>query len=272
MTWKMYRITFRLLSPLHVGWFKQGNLQRTRPYVSGKALWGALTLRLTRDNGLGDYQKCGEKVNQELALSYFYPSTQADTVTLWPWEDPAEFAWRYLNTYASTALNYEQNSAEEGSLHETEYLAPYTRQGEPVYLVGYLFEREGGSLKWRQALSRLQVGGERKYGWGRLKVETVRDESAQKGFWPAWQVALSGARPSLRADGQAKLYAHLLHSDALLNLWGTLEPLVGRETESAAHHGGRVSFHRLAWAPGSSLAALNNPLRIGNFGLWELDS
>lgn len=267
MAWKMYRVTFRLLAPLYVGWFKQGNVQRTRPYVTGKTLWGALTARLTREGGTGNYQQIGQEVSQRLAFSYFYPSNKSDCVMLWPWEKPDEFAWLYLNTYVSTALNYEQNSAEEGSLHETEYIAPYTREGEPVYLIGYIFEQQECSLKWKDVLSRLQLGGERTYGWGRVQVQD--DPQEAQNFWPGWKVDLTGPRPRLEAQAEATLYAHLFHSDSLLNLCGALEPLVGRETGEADQFGRRIVPLGLAWAPGARLMAPHS-LQIANFGLWQI--
>ncbi len=267
MAWKMYHVAFRLLAPLHVGWFKQGNLQRTRPYVTGKTLWGALTARLTRDGNRNDYQTVGTQVSQFLAFSYFYPSTRPDRVVFWPWENVEKFAWRYLNTYASTALNCDQNSAEEGSLHETEYIAPYTREGEPVYLVGYLLEQQGCSLKWKDALSRLQLGGERTYGWGRVQVQD--DPQEAQNFWPGWKVDLTGPRPRLEAQAEATLYAHLSHSNSLPNLGGALEPLVGRETEKADQFGRRIVPLGLAWAPGARLME-SHPLQIADFGLWQI--
>ena len=45
MAWRAYKIVLRLRSPLHIGRGKVGNLQRTRPYVAGRNLWGALTAR-----------------------------------------------------------------------------------------------------------------------------------------------------------------------------------------------------------------------------------
>ena len=46
MTWTVYRVTWRLLAPMHIGWRKLGNMQQTRPYVTGRNLWGAFTARL----------------------------------------------------------------------------------------------------------------------------------------------------------------------------------------------------------------------------------
>jgi hypothetical protein len=49
MNWIGYRVVFRLRSPLHIGWRKAGNVQVTRPYLTGRSFWGALTERLVRD-------------------------------------------------------------------------------------------------------------------------------------------------------------------------------------------------------------------------------
>ncbi len=265
MAWGMYFITFRLLSPMHIGWFKQGNLQRTRPYLSGKVLWGALTARLARMGG-GQYKEIGDQLNQSLAFSYFYPSTEMNQVSLWPWgENADEFAWRYLSSYASTALNYEQNSAEEGSLHETEYISPYTRQGERVYLVGYIFEKENCSLSWQEALKWLQLGGERRYGWGR--VQLINEPQRTTAFWPGWKVALNTKLPTLKGE-EATLYAHLLYANLPGQVQGTLEPLVGRETRTANQHGRYIRSDGLAWVPGSICKGALT-VQIGDFGILK---
>jgi len=168
-----HRIVFRLCAPLHSGWRKLGNLQQTRPYVTGRMLWGALTARLVRDaNNGANYGEVGQNIDEGFpAFSYFYPSVNPKKVELWPWDDPELFSWLFLGSYASTALR-DGHSAEEGMLHETEYIAPRTRDDRPVYLIGYLLEPSGKfQSEWHQALSRLQLGGERGYGWGRLAVE-----------------------------------------------------------------------------------------------------
>lgn len=267
MTWKMYKVRLRLLAPLHVGWLKQGNLQRTRPYVTGKALWGALTARLTRDYPhLGSYQQVGEQVKTQLAFSYFYPAT-GDRVDCWPWGAQAdEFAWCYLHSYASTALDYQHNRAEEGSLHETEYIAPQTREGKPVYLLGYIFEREGCTLpRWRDVLPHLQLGGERGYGWGRVRPEGEPQETRK--FFPGWQVDLDGERPVLRAEGEgAVFYAHVQAQGVQAR--GVIEPFLGRETASDGQHGERLSQARICWAPGGQLLEAGK-MEIGEFGIWR---
>ncbi len=271
MTWKMYKVVLRLLAPLYIGHMKLGNVQRTRHYVTGKALWGALTARLTRDTSQGnDYVGMGKRVNDELAFTYFYPAI-ADDVDKWPWDDTDEFAWRYLNTYASTALNYSHNSAEAGGLHETEFIAPRTRpfandESEQVYLVGYVFERDDCALDWRTALSRLQLGGERTYGWGRVRLENHPAES--ESFWSGWSIELNHDRPRLRAQGdKAPLYAYTL-TNGFSKAQGSIEPLLGRETNEAGAHGKVLKDARICWVPGAQVAQ-DAWLQIGNYGIWQ---
>lgn len=281
MIWTMYRVVFRLLAPLHVGYFKQGNLQRVRSYVTGRVLWGALTARLARDFGR-EYAEVGDQVNEQLAFSYFYPSTDPSKVTLFPWQDEEKFAWLYLNAYASTALNYSHNVAEEGSLHETEYIAPWTREGDPVYLVGYLLEREGCDLRWRQALNRLQLGGERTYGWGRVACDDERSIQQTEKFFDGWDVDLNADRPRVIAQpgGQWHLVAHALAADpsnsrvhkAVSGISGLVEPLVGRETRSADGFGAYMSQAYICYAPGSLVTDDEFTCSIGPYGIWEAEN
>ena len=257
-----------------------GNVQRTRHYVTGKALWGALTARLTRDypelsreysEAKQKYEHVGKLLNEQLAFSYFYPAVGAE-VKPFPWDNADDFAWRYLNTYASTALDYGRNSAEDGSLHETEFIAPVTRSDKKVNLIGYIFERDDGSLPWRKVpwrkvLSCLQLGGERTYGWGRVRLESEPRDCGTT-FWDGWQVELDKACPELRATGDnANLYAHTL-TDGLDDARGRIEPLVGRTTTQAIAHGRELSGAQVCWMPGAKLTSANVTLQIGENGVW----
>jgi len=133
MNWIGYRVVFRLRSPLHIGWRKVGNVQVTRPYLTGRSFWGALTERLARDTmartgqiatNSNGYREVGKQVNEVLAFTYFYPALQSGNnyQVVWPWDDERTFRHRFLSSYQSTALIYPAHSAAEGSLHEIEYL------------------------------------------------------------------------------------------------------------------------------------------------------
>jgi hypothetical protein len=271
MEWKAYQIGFRLLSPLHIGWRKSGNLQQTRPYVTGRALWGALTARLTRESGKANYEEVGKQVDEQLAFTYLYPSTKADQVTLWPWErDWDEFAWTYLGSYVSTALE-DGRKGEDGSLHETEFISPRTRDGGRVYLTGYLFVRDNyAEALLRRVLKNLQMGGERGYGWGWLAPEFAYDTKPIKQGDPCFQdfkFAGGTSRPILEANSKtARLLAHTVIDNE--SAAGEIEPLLGRITDGAGRFGQTPSPAETCWKPGKTVAA-SDRFAINPKGLWK---
>lgn len=264
MVWKAYLVSFRLLSPMHIGWRKLGNLQQTRPYVTGRNLWGALTARLTRELGGSNYQEIGEQIDTQLAFTYFYPSKQPEEVSLWPWgEKRDEFAWAFLGSYASTALE-DSHSAEPGSLHETEFIAVRTRDAQQVYMVGYIFEKSDCQLDWKSALGKLQLGGERGYGWGRVegKWKEVKDNRCFD-----YDLDCEGDYPLLTASEEVQLLAHLRASD--IPMEGIIEPLVGRETETnTGSFGKTLSKAEICWTPGSKVI-MDGKFLIKKRGIWE---
>ncbi|MBN1138086.1 MAG: hypothetical protein JXM73_15970 [Anaerolineae bacterium] len=284
MTWQVFKVVFRLRSPMHIGRVKIGNIQRTRPYVTGRVLWGALTERLTRDQAQKDggpasasglYQAMGKRVNQELAFTYLYPTVHDDgQIDLWPWDDG--FAPRFLSSYASTALAYPQQSADEGTLHEIECLVPHTvGAGDRVYLAGYVFAQpQPGALDWQAALKRLQMGGERGYGWG--WVTPVGDPTPwddQALFGDMVTVEANGAWPVLRVNQEkAVLLAHTLADGAGAGIAGEVEPLLGRVVDPSegplgGRFGVRLSDAQICFAPGATVPQ-DARFSVGPYGVW----
>ena len=278
MSWTTYRVVLRPTGPLHIGAAKIGNLQRTRPYVIGRTLWGALTMRLARDRpaapAAADYVAMGKRVHEALAFTYFYvtldPAGQSEPP--WPWAAEEAFGSRYLAGYAATATEARGQSAAATTLHEIEQILPVTRDGRPVYLVGYVFERDdadGPALDWRGALNRLQLGGERSYGWGGVRVARVVEKL------PAGQAALfgradvvagaDGDRPVVRLEAGAPLLAHTV-VDPGLPVRGRVEPLVGRVW--ADGDGRRPDYSGLCYLPGGAVAEPAT-VAIDRFGIWR---
>lgn len=280
MTWCVYEVIFRLRAPLHIGCGIVGNLQRTRPYVTGRVLWGALTMRLTRDavqvHGPAtdslEYRKVGDQVHQSLAFTYFYPALERNGTyhVQWPWEKESAFRHRFFSTYQGTALTYPSQAAAEGALHEVEFVSPNTLDtGEKVFLRGYVFQKDDCTLNWQATLKRLQLGGERGYGWGDTELVkiTLSDENLFDGLAIFNGI---GYLPTicLPADG------HLLaHTQAIgLPVAGNLEPLVGREWQSDnpsyCHAGQHVAFSGICFTPGS-LVLETLDFAVKEFGMWQ---
>ncbi|HEB77761.1 MAG TPA: hypothetical protein ENI90_04450, partial [Methylothermaceae bacterium] len=192
MIWTHHRLTFRLLSPLHVGHRKVGNLMETRRYVPGRVLWAALTARLTRDDHDGnrgdEYQRIGGLVRKHFRFGYLWPSLDGQT-PYFPWKHP-DFDYLFLGSYASTALDYRRSAALAGQLHETEFIAPRTRTDGPVFLLGNLWVKDslpGDLARWQVALERVQLGGERGYGWGRVRLAIEQDATQRTACGFDWQ-------------------------------------------------------------------------------------
>jgi hypothetical protein len=283
MTWTAYQVSFRLLSPMHIGWRKLGNLQQTRPYLTGRNLWGALTARLTRESDGNDYPGIGEQVDDQLAFTYFYPYALPKEDSpwswpdqwndfVWPWSDWDKFAWTFLGSYASTALA-NGRSAEAGSLHETEFIAPHTREGKQVYVVGYILEigglqndEQNPLSKWQSVLERIQLGGERGYGWGRVHLQEPCRE-AEKCF--DYELLPNNVRPQFRALNDTHLLAHTYaETDSVSNREVTIEPLVGRETTGSTSFGKDISQAAICWVPGGKVTQ-GETCQIQPKGIWE---
>lgn len=285
MDWQVCRVAFRLRSPLHVGLGRVGNLQRTRPYITGRALWGALTARITRDAAQGpaadsrEYVRIGEQVDRNLAFTYFYPAVRANGgyEFIWPWEDEEKFRRCLLGGYASTALMYPRHVAAEGTLHELEFISPnLLDSGEPVYVVGYVFERDGCTVDWRRACQRLQVGAERAYGWGRVELSEIGDPQGPGAGLFGGQAEFTGGedRPVVHVPASvgkpARLLAHALAEG--LPALGQVEPLVGREWRSdnarAPYVGQHLGFVGVCFVPGSAISAPRD-FEVGRLGVWR---
>ncbi|MBF2029758.1 MAG: hypothetical protein IGS48_23880 [Oscillatoriales cyanobacterium C42_A2020_001] len=285
MTWRAYRVVFKLKSPMHIGCGKVGNVQRTRPYVTGRVFWGALTMRLTRDATSGSatdsnqYKTFGDQVNSHLAFTYFYPAIaklqenhSEGYEIAFPWDNESQFRRRFLSSYASTALVYPRQAADEGLLHEVEFLSPRTLdEGKQVYLIGYVFEKEGSNLQWQDACQRLQMGGERGYGWGDVqlieKLEPIMDSRLFNSENYSWQE--QNGSILIRVSANAPMFAHA--SSTGLAATGEIEPLVGREWKVSHQAGQHVEKFGddICWIPGSVVERdLNFVVR--GFGIWHL--
>ena len=175
MTWRCYLTIFKAESPIHIGYKQTGILKTTRYYITGRAMWGAITANLTRalfDNPAPeDYQAVGNFVRESIRTTYFYPAIKKNEASsdLSEYEINDHFVFlpeytdkginfgnkskewfeqMFVGSFVSTALESQTKTAEEGSLHEFEYIQNKIRLNDgsknptQVYWVGYLFVNE----------------------------------------------------------------------------------------------------------------------------------
>lgn len=289
MSWQVYRLVFQLESPLHIGWRKIGNLMQTRYYVPGRSWWGAVTSGLTQWLGKSDYRQTGEWVRENLRFGYFFPAENMDD-PLYPVQSGGQtvygvnrlseevFERRFLNALASTAIAHESNVAEEASLHEVEFLTPFLSLGKSLYLAGHLFVRSGnpdittreddievwGLALFSQVINQLRVGGERRYGFGRLTL--CRSKCRQVDDVFGYQLTQQADQCCVIVPEQQPVLAHTKASR--LPLQGSLEPLVSREWSQESGPGRQIALLGLYYLPGSTVT-LNTTFRIDPYGIWE---
>lgn len=273
--WQGYQVVLRLVSPMHVGQHRLGNVRLTRGYVPARLWWAALTARLTRQTRQGDasspsaedYSQMGKRVHETMALGYLYPAlrTEQGWQVFYPWDDAMTFRARFLSSYASTALIYPQQSAAQGSLHEVEFLAPQTRsidgkESEAVYLVGNVWVREDAPA-WRTVLPYLQFGGERGYGWGRIALMEVTESTR----WGHHEIISGRGRPVVQVAAGGTLLAHTPARE--VQAVGSIEALVGRQWTQEGPGRTVEPFGGICYEPGSRVEQ-ESYFTVGAYGLW----
>lgn len=282
MAWELYRWVWRLESPLHIGAPPAGALNRTRLYIPARALWGALTAEIARrrsQNQFPDYPSIGRCVQENIRLSYLFPAEQVNgewrawlpryregTGLVWEREGDSEaledrpFRMRLLITRPGTAIEPESDTASEGTLREFELISPHWRDGgkafNPVAMVGYLFCRDQSLCAEIAQIEELFVGGDIRYGLGRL-TRIAWDSSSQ--FFDGSQVDLQRASPVITID---RLLAHGA-LQARPSSIGAMECLSGWDMVQ-----GRLKQPELAWVPGSSFSQKQD-FELQEDGLWN---
>ncbi|MCK4393746.1 hypothetical protein KAX17_12655 [Candidatus Bipolaricaulota bacterium] len=291
MEWAAHTLTYRAVTPVLLGSYPFGFVQRTRYYAPSWTLWGAITAQLTRaclPQAAGkDYQDVGRFVRDNLLTSYAY--LLVDGQSAWPrFMDgqlhygplrTAEFEACFLTSRGQTAVAPESISAHTGTLHETEALAAYDRDGKPVRWQFTLYMRrpwkktpqhlqEVGlkEQKVLEILKELTIGGDRRYGLGHLRLETAATPRA----------AGEGERPSpLEWDPTARLLrAHMpvrdLSGEMIRGRAEAIPWRWWRNEPKGAWGPGQAAKVQCFYDPGSHIeAGVSGKPVIGEYGIWR---
>lgn len=308
MTWQCHDLLYEARAPIHIGFRTLGIVSRTRYYILGKNFWGALTAtlarRIMRDYDPRIYEKVGEFVKSNIIFTHFYVY---DDSILYPQYQNGlkygslyenEFEKRFISSYVSTALEKSYKSAEEKSLHEVEFIRPHFEKGSTTRFFGHVFVQEGlerelmkylegiipeGDLsdvefneeKLREILSELWVGGERNYGFGRVKLlqETSMKKDSREIF-KKYKINPENLKICIDDSSQEILALSHVRFDTLIkSIKGEIEPLVGRNwgTKSKIGSGQEISQGEIYLSPGTEFTVEENAeIRVGDFGTWRI--
>jgi hypothetical protein len=294
--WTSWKCALLMRSPLHIGWHRLGLIERTRFFVPAKNVWGMLVSHLAPLLNPGMpvpaiYTQAQKDCLDSLRFTPLFLAPSPDCAETEVWRPKytdggltygdraaADFELDLVDSSAFTAIDPSGQAAEQGALHEVEFLRNYQPGAgahRPVALVGYIFLRAPlGESRLRNALAEARVGAERRYGWGRVSL--VRLEPASERVFGEFEFAAgqTAADPTIRPVGETfYVPAHLgyqaapedgghhsapelKNGDAKAATYrGDLEAVVGREwANGPGDRGGAgqdLTRARLCWAPGS---------------------
>jgi len=296
MGWKVYKLVYQAKSPIHIGWHTLGYIKLTRYYITGKNIWAAMTANITRAlYDYKDYGGIGDLLKEGILTSYFFPAVDTEHPLLPRFTDKglmnggkpeAEFERIFIKSYGQTAVLPHSNTAEDETLHESEYISPCVEIGGKqcqVYFVGYIFisdtahynDKKVDLEEIKQAISEIFVGGDRKYGWGRLLLDDGKKSEVTDSMVFGNTLYPDDNGLKIRIEKDSSIPAHL-KVDSSVNLKGDIEPLVGREWgevtgkdgQTRKGFGQRISEAKIYWMPGSIIEE-GKPLKIGAYGILE---
>lgn len=261
---------------------------RTRLYVPARTFWGALTVRLVQKTDLGNYNDAGEFLKKQMRFGYLYfsdgeklfiPQYTEQGLKLGSMHSH-EFEEKYVCSISTTAIDAHSLSAEEETLHHLEYINPRSiKDSSPLLLKGFLWLKKsedtlsegndflfiyrGIQLKLSELLQTLQLGGERKYGFG--QVELVELKVIEKEVWDNWKE--EGDSINITIPEKKPVWAHVEYS-LDLNMKGEIEVFMGREWNNEKGAGRNITLHGLCWVPGS-IVEEETTFEITCSGTWR---
>lgn len=276
--WNKYKVVFEALSPISIGYGKLGFVKLTRHYIPAKNIWAATIQYLTEKNFPDkclneNYKKIEKIVEENIRFSYFFLTfnnkvyqpvfNKAEGLRYGDNNESIsaeEFQSKFIYSYASTAIDPVKATAQEDMLHEVEYINWRVEENGsiiPIYFTGYLWIKNGLSTQDLNQIYNLNVGGERAYGFGRVK-KIAFEYTGSEIFDTVIDSCPNNNGPKISREmllnSQNYLNAHMICNDSDISFSGILEPVVGREwnkehsTKGAGRH---ITQGKICLAPGT---------------------
>jgi hypothetical protein len=284
MSWSLHRWVWLIEAPLFVGAPPAGSLNRCRPYVLARGIWGALTSESAQARAIGfpDYRQQGESLRDRARFTYLYPAARVKGAWLawlpeyvpgpglvWRQEDytttsngavpDRQFRRWLIDARPGTAIDADSDTAAEATLRETECVMTHWRPGsptgrDPVSLAGYVFLKDI-QVADLDASTTLFVGGDTRYGLGRIR--RIKLAKADTVF---------GARTVLDGGDPVVVGPRVLgHGMSARQLQGAQEALT---TWDRTADDPLIPISKPRWAPGSRSPG-DVAWRIDREGTWH---
>lgn len=220
MSWRCFRVRFRLRSDMHCGSLALGFVARAFPFVPQHvplyAVVPAAVAALELPDSRASYRSVEKLVLGAVRFTPFFVLYGVGETKrpLFPWveEDRAVLESDFMGARYGVGLDDAARSAEEGRLFETEVLLAHSRGSmNATEMEGYVWLRsasvEGLSLdaegmargnlrvSWPVILGSLSLGGDRTRSLGRLWPDVEMKESAL--LWNGMSMRLDDSWPRL---------------------------------------------------------------------------
>lgn len=220
-----------------------------------------------------------------------------------------KFEQYFIKSYVSTALEINTRTAEECSLHEFEYINSkicYKEKIYDVYWIGYLIvdenrEKDGikieecngddirilsennNDVSLKDVLNIIQVGGERNYGFGKLKLEKIKKTDK---LFNTYQIEIIESEEDSKTIYLIKptndsLIAHLElepNNNKIKGFHGEIEAFSGMEWENNENKkkkgaGQKIGEIKICLTPGSTIEMKDEAkISLGYFGILKIQS
>jgi hypothetical protein len=293
MIWTALRWVWRVESPLFIGLPPAGSLNRCLYYLPARAMHGAVTTELARLKGdeksdFPDYGKFGHEIGLNCRFTYLYPARQKGDnflVRLPEYKRKKGLQWccrsggttlsdrdyrcRLLNSRPATAIAPATDSADDGTLRETECINPFWRESSntrmqmhPMLFLGYIFLKNNGFRRQLDSVDKLFIGGDTRYGLGKICRVRWHNLSGDPLVF-GQPVHLDGESP--------RIQSRIVWGHALQDEQPQLHGMQGLKTRFGGWEQDHPLKGALTWAPGSFIehsAKRSAIWSIDKYGYW----
>lgn len=225
-----YRLDIELtpLTPVHIGHLRYGFINKTKLYIPYYILHSAINKLI--------YLKYKQKENKKLFTATTFMFYEGENFL-----SQIDIKRKYLFSTTSTAIDNKTRTARENTLHNIEFINPYSVFGNKISQIkakGSLFVKGEFYNVLVDILSNNQIfiGGELKYGYGKTKVDIKSNTQIDK---PVIEVSNGELlKEMVRIDKR---------SSNLIN--GDKEIVFLRKTRNFERHGSWTWYEGLFFSP-----------------------
>jgi hypothetical protein len=282
-----WKLVFEQLQPLHIGKLTYGVTAETEVFIPGQTMWGALTktYNLVNKNYLSE--------NQGLfsTITCFFSSLDAENILAPSYNngmlhlgeiDADEFRFAFLDTFVSTAIKPLTREATDKSLHEIDFILPQPKNELPdsginqsikLYWIG-LIGIDGDITEMNDFLQKdkltINVGGESRYGFGRMKLHNKEIADAQT--LERWGLTSDGELLLKDKNGEEIALRNFvqINKDVVKEKWeGHKVPAIIpiAEFDFVSSNTPRIEEKNYYLSIGSNISSIMNPTALNHFYL-----